>query len=71
MKGFENLEGKIIFPNTFNAKGQGKLRLPLALWLLLGAIAFGVNWMAFEQRRANSGFFIGYPQAQSSHSEGR
>lgn len=62
----DQLRGEITFP-AMTAKGREKLRLPLLLWVFLGAMAFGVNWMAFEQRRANSGFFIGYPQQESSH----
>ena len=35
------------------------------LALLLAAIAFGVNWMAYEQRRANSGIFVAYPSQKA------
>lgn len=33
--------------------------------MVLTAIAFGVNWMAYEQMRANSGIFID-PRALSA-----
>jgi hypothetical protein len=33
----------------------------LTVLLLLFAIAFGVNWMAYEQRRANQGIFVPFP----------
>ena len=41
-------------------------------WLvvvLLAFVAFGVNWMAYEQRRANSGMFIPVPDGPAYHLE--
>lgn len=41
--------------------------LKIAIIALLAAIAFGVNWMAYEQHRANAGVFVPFPTPQSYH----
>lgn len=37
----------------------------LLVIVILAAIAFGVNFMGWEQLRANSGFFVALPEIPS------
>ncbi|GEM_PF-2729152 len=41
----------------------------VAVIALLAAIAFGANWMACEQHRANEGVFVPFPSPQRYHLE--